>query len=381
MRILFIVQGEGRGHLTQAITMEAMLRRNGHEVVEVLVGKSGARSLPDFFSRSMNTEIKLFDSPNFLPTPSNKRSNLTRSVAYNIFKIPTYLKSILFIRRRIEQTKADLVINFYELLTGLTYLLFRPQVPQVSIGHQYLFLHDGFEFPKGSPVSLFFLRMFTRITCIGAQDKLALSFRNMPDDRKSGVSVVPPLLRRDVLDTKAVAGDYLHGYMVNAGFGESINRWHRNHSDVPLNFFWDKKGVGKVYKVDRNLTFNQIDDKAFLKSLAGCRAYATTAGFESVCEAMYLGKPILMVPAHIEQDCNAYDASRCGAGIVCHDFDLGRLLDFSSKYAPDPEFRHWVSCCSVRMMSHIEHAATMVPEHHMSLSFLFSLLPSRFVGA
>ena len=159
MRILFIVQGEGRGHLTQAMTMEAMLRRNGHEVVEVLVGKSGARSLPDFFSRSMDTPIRLFDSPNFLPTPSNKRSNLTRSVAYNIFKTPTYMKSILFIRSRIIQTKADLVVNFYELLTGLTYLLFRPQVPQVSIGHQYLFLHSGFEFPKGSPVSLFFLRM------------------------------------------------------------------------------------------------------------------------------------------------------------------------------------------------------------------------------
>ena len=28
MRFLFIVQGEGRGHLTQALTLEDMLRRN-----------------------------------------------------------------------------------------------------------------------------------------------------------------------------------------------------------------------------------------------------------------------------------------------------------------------------------------------------------------
>lgn len=49
--------------------------------------------------------------------------------------------------------------------------------------------------------------------------------------------------------------------------------------------------------------------------MAGCRAYATTAGFESICEAMYLGKPVLMVPAHIEQDCNAHDAMRAGAGL------------------------------------------------------------------
>ena len=53
MRVLFIVQGEGRGHLTQALTMEALLRREGHEVVGALVGKSSARELPAFFTRGM----------------------------------------------------------------------------------------------------------------------------------------------------------------------------------------------------------------------------------------------------------------------------------------------------------------------------------------
>ena len=40
MKFLFIVQGEGRGHFTHAITLEDMLLRNGHQVVELLVGKS-----------------------------------------------------------------------------------------------------------------------------------------------------------------------------------------------------------------------------------------------------------------------------------------------------------------------------------------------------
>ncbi len=39
MKFLFIVQGEGRGHFTQAITLEDMLLRNGHQVVEVLSAK------------------------------------------------------------------------------------------------------------------------------------------------------------------------------------------------------------------------------------------------------------------------------------------------------------------------------------------------------
>lgn len=121
MKFLFIVQGEGRGHLTQAITLESILRRSGHEVVEVLVGKSESRRLPGFFNRSIQAPIKQFVSPNFLPTHNNKRVNLTRSVLYNLMKLPTYAESIRFIYRRICETKADMVINFYELLTGLTY--------------------------------------------------------------------------------------------------------------------------------------------------------------------------------------------------------------------------------------------------------------------
>ena len=47
---MFIVQGEGRGHLTQAISLAAMLQRHGHEVAETLVGKSQAREVPDFWA-------------------------------------------------------------------------------------------------------------------------------------------------------------------------------------------------------------------------------------------------------------------------------------------------------------------------------------------
>ena len=148
MKFLFIVQGEGRGHLTQAITLEEILRRNGHEVVEVLVGKSSSRRLPGFFNRNIHAPVKRFVSPNFLPTPANKRVSLMRSVAYNLVKLPVYINSINYIRQRIEDSGADRVINFYELLTGLTYFLFRPSVPQICIGHQYLILHKSFEFPK-----------------------------------------------------------------------------------------------------------------------------------------------------------------------------------------------------------------------------------------
>ena len=103
-------------------------------------------------------------------------------------------------------------------------------------------------------------------------------------------------------------------------------------------------------KVDDTLTFYQLDDVEFLRQMAGCKAYASTAGFESICEAMYLGKPIMMVPAHIEQDCNAYDASLSGAGIVSNDFELERLLEFAETYEPRREFVYWKKLLKVLVL-------------------------------
>lgn len=361
MKILFIVQGEGRGHLTQAISLEKMLRANGHEVVEILVGKSNSRSLPAFFNRAVQAPVHRFLSPNFLPAPANKRVSLVRSVAYNLCHLSAYARSILFIHQRIKQSGADLVVNFYELLTGLTYGLLRPQVPQVSIGHQYLFLHPQFSFPHKNPCSLWLLRFFTRLTSIGAARKLALSFRDMPACESVGLQVVPPLLRSEVLACTPTAGNYLHGYMVNAGFGESVRAWHETHRHTPLHFFWDRAGADEVTRVDDTLSFHRIDDVSFLRYMAGCKAYATTAGFESVCEAIYLGKPLLMVPAHIEQDCNAHDAALEGAGIVDNDFNLERLLQFSETFRPNVAFRYWVRSAERHIMQGIEAAAYKSP--------------------
>lgn len=342
MKYLFIVQGEGRGHLTQAIALEGILRNSGHEVVEILVGKSNSRQLPEFFNRQIHAPVRRFESPNFLPTASNKRNNLTRSIAYNITKIPTYLQSMRFIRERIRESEADVVINFYELLTGLTYMLYRISVPQICIGHQYLFLHKDFRLPRKDKGSLMLLQLFTRLTCLGAQKKLALSFRAMDDDNRKHIRVVPPLLRKEVMLEEATQGDYIHGYMVNSGFSENVCRWHAAHPETPLRFFRDKNNNMPVMKVDDTLSFYQLDDVEFLRQMSGCRAYASTAGFESVCEAMYLGKPILMVPAHIEQDCNALDAASNGAGIISDDFNLDHLIEFSREYKPNPAFRTWV---------------------------------------
>ena len=84
MKYIFVVQGEGRGHFTQALSLKDILERNGHNVVAVMVGCSAKRTLPGFFSEKIKTEVIRFQSPNFLPAPKAKKSFLLASILYNL---------------------------------------------------------------------------------------------------------------------------------------------------------------------------------------------------------------------------------------------------------------------------------------------------------
>ena len=63
-RFIFTVQGEGRGHLTQAISLTQIAREAGHEVVGYALGASEGRVIPSFFLNFIGeTPIIQFESP------------------------------------------------------------------------------------------------------------------------------------------------------------------------------------------------------------------------------------------------------------------------------------------------------------------------------
>lgn len=355
MKYLFIVQGEGRGHLTQAMTLEMLLLERGHEVVQVLVGKSPQRQLPLFFKSGLKAPVKEFESMNFMPSADNKRPDMFKTVILNSFEFHRFIPSIQFIRDEIRASGADVVVNFYELMAGMTYFFHRIDVPMVCIGHQYLFLHKDFGLPKEKYPGSMALDFFSRLTSIGAVKHLALSFREMDADMDHNIYVVPPLLRREVLEAIPETGEYIHGYMLNSGFAEEIFQWHEANPDVELRFFWDKWDEGKIKVIDDKMTMYLIDDKEFINQMKGCWAYASTAGFESICEAMYLGKPVLMVPSHIEQEINGFDARRSNAGVVCNTFNLTELIKFARTFIPDARYKEWVQSASSVIINELEN--------------------------
>ncbi|MDR0757874.1 MAG: hypothetical protein LBF85_08520 [Tannerella sp.] len=345
-KFMFIVQGEGRGHLTQAISLADMLRRNGHEVVAALIGKGCSREVPAFFTKKMNTPVLAYEAPSFVFKKDKKHIDVVKTVIYNINpqKLKKYGDSIELIHRQIKKYRPDVVVNFYEVLPGFAQLYFRHDIPFVNIGHQYMIRHPDYLQGKGDPQNLMLLRLHSILTSMGATKIFALSFYPMKNCPHERITVVPPLLRREVLELKPVNGDYILGYMLNQGYENEVHAWHRKHPEVKLHFFWDREGAPDTLQVDETFTLHTISDEQFLKYMAGCRGYITTAGFESVCEALYLDKPVMMIPAHIEQEVNAADALSIDGGTVDSKFDLSKLLAYmeTERKFDAGAFREWV---------------------------------------
>jgi uncharacterized protein (TIGR00661 family) len=166
----------------------------------------------------------------------------------------------------------------------------------------------------------------------------------MEDCPREKLKIVPPLLRREVLNLHPSEGDYLLGYMLNQGYFGEVQKWHEAHPEVKLHFFWDKKDAPEEWMVDETFTLHRINDEKFLRYMEKCRGYITTAGFESVCEALYMNKPVMLIPAHMEQEINAADAASIGGGVIGDRFDLSNLLNYMQRKRDfdHDSFKKWV---------------------------------------
>ncbi|MGY6522319.1 MAG: glycosyltransferase family protein [Mongoliitalea sp.] len=332
MKFLFLVQGEGRGHMTQAISFAEILNELGHELVAVGVGSSKRRRIPDFFMKGINCPILTFESPNFECDKDQKKIILSQTIFKNLGKLPTFFKSLQTIQKLIEEHQPDVILNFYELLGGLHQLIFRPSQKYWVIGHQYLIAHKAFPFAKGKPIQKFLFKANTQLTAIGAEKWLALSFRPLEPSENLKLTVLPPLLRKQLFELMSEEGDFILAYMVNQGYANELIAQAKKHPDLKIEAFWDNKSHPEAFQILPNLVFHPINDRLFLEKMSTCKAYISTAGFESICEAMYFQKPVLMIPVEgqYEQECNAIDAEIAGAGIAHKSFDLGVLKAYLS---------------------------------------------------
>lgn len=368
LRVLFVVQGEGRGHLTQALAAAEMLRRAGHEVVGALVGTSARRRLPAFFLDGLAAPVETLPSPNFV-SDAHGRIRLGATAWAGVRGLPQVAGSLDRLAETLDRVEPDAVVNFYEGLLGALALQRGHDVPVVAVGHQFLFAHPAYPFAPGHPVQRTAATLYTRLAGAGAAERLALSFYDAPS--QDGLTVAPPLLRRSLFARAGRPSDgSLVVYLMEPAQARALAAWSDRHPDVRLHCFSDVP----PHAHSAALTFHALAGDAFLDRMAIARGVVCSAGFESVSEALWLGVPALMAPTpgHYEQRCNARDAEAAGAGLAGDALagdgpsPLDPFLEWlDARPTPDAgalapataAFRAWVATAERRLVAAVEEAA------------------------
>ena len=320
--------------MTQAIVLFNILTTQGHIVEHVFIGKSARREIPKYFYDKINCPVEPLISPNFVLDKNNKSLRLGKTILYNLTKLKTYWNSLKKINNQVKLSKPDALINFYDFLGGFYFLFYSPEIKHLCIGHQFLADHPDFPFIKERKTEKWLYLNNNKITSINSYRKIALSFLPYSPLKYKKIYVCPPLIRDEILELKGRSEQFILGYVVNDGYAEEIIEWHKKNPEIKIHCFWDRQGMPTEYIPQENLTFHLIDNNKFIDFMRRCQGYISTAGFESICEAMYLKKPVMMIPvaSQYEQACNAIDAEKAGAGITGANFDIGQLLEYLPKH-------------------------------------------------
>lgn len=360
MKYLFFVQGEGRGHLTQALALKEKLETRQHSVVAIIIGFSNQKPIPTFFKDGLNNiPLISIDSPSFLVDKKNKGIMIWPSAFSAIWHLPLYLKSLTIIKQTVATYQPDIFINFYEAMGANYYRFYHEKKPMFCFGHQYFIQHPIFKFPNISWLAKMSFKFFNNFTAPRRSVRLALSFTNEIDQPQKNLFVCPPLIRAEIKKQTPIKNDFILSYLLNAGYSQEIIAWCQKNPKQKVEAFWDKLGPLET-KFGDNLTFHYLDGQKFINYLNTCSAYASTAGFDSICEAAYLQKNILMIPTenHFEQKCNAVDANRAGLAISADNFDISLLLKEQQKthsLETKLRFKEWVDNYDDKIINLLEN--------------------------
>lgn len=315
MKILFGVQTEGNGHITQAIATKQYLQSQGIEVTTAFAAKK-KRGLSKYFTDEFN--VVDYDGFDFV-FDSVGRVVIWKTILNNTFELPRLIVSFIKICSIIQKEKPDAIFNYYEPLVGLTALFFK-NIKYVSFGHQYAM--DSIIYPRinGYIIQKLFLNIINKITSIRSKI-VALSYYEFNDDV---MIASPPILRSESYSVSHKQEDFVLVYLMNEDMLPQLINQAEKYPDINIHCFTK---LTKQYDELPNLKLFNLDGKLFQEKMKVCKAVVCSGGFETSAEAIYQNKPLLMIPMpnHYEQHANCNDAYLSSYAIYSESIDLSKI--------------------------------------------------------
>jgi len=321
VRIIYGVVGEGMGHATRSRVVLEHLLQAGHEVRVVVSGRAH-RFLTERLTAYPNVSVEEIHGL----TLSYFGNSLDRSKSLfeNLRKAPKGLQKNIKVYRKVAESgfAPELVISDFESWAALYALNHR--LPVISIDNMQVInrcKHDA-AVTKGKNFDFELARLAVKVKMPGAYHYLVTSFF-FPPVRKKYTTLVPPILRPEVIAAKREPGAHVLVYQTSPS----------NQMLIPtlkkLPFRFRVYGMGREGQ-EGNVSLCPFSETGFLDDLRTARAAVAGGGFSLLSEAVSLKVPLLSVPvAHqYEQELNARYLEQLGYGAWANKLDHDALVSF-----------------------------------------------------
>lgn len=325
MRVLYGVVGEGMGHAVRSRVILDHLIEEGHELLIVASGRAYAFMEGRYAGKE---KVQLEKIHGLHLKYEGNTMELRGSIRSNVKELPVNLRTNARAYRRIAGTEfqPQVVISDFEYWAYLYGR--RHRVPIISVDNMKILdrcLHDPEVVDDGRTLEFEIARLAVQVKVANAYHYLISTFF-YPTIRKARTTLVPPILRPEVLALKREPGDHVLVYQTQAS-NEALVQLLRT---LPYSF--------RVYGLRRdeqlgNVRLCDFSETRFLEDLRTARGVIAGGGFSLMSEAVHLGVPMLSVPleGQFEQGLNARYLAQLGYGAFTRRLEASNIAAFLSR--------------------------------------------------
>ena len=325
MRILYGAVGEGLGHATRSRVVAKHLLEQGHQVKMAASG----RALP--YLREQLPDVEEIWGLSFVLEHGTVDTwkTLTKNVRGGVHGIPQDWHRGAKVAREFDP---DVVITDFD---GFTYLFGKlHRKPVLSVDNIQMVdrcEHDA-AILDGVQRDYREARAFVHAK-LGRATHYVITTFFRPPLRKQQTTLVPSILRAEILAARPEQGDHL---LVYGRISEDAIRALEG-SGVPCRVYGARDGLEAEVR-EGNLSYRPFANEAFVDDLRTSRGVVASAGYSLMSEAVYLRKPMLALPlaGQFEQEMNARYLERLRFGTAAAALDepaLERFLEREREHA------------------------------------------------